>query len=210
MVMGRDKTQAEKKKEQLVRVARKAAATQALQYDPIVGFGMYKEAGHKLSELPTDYVQYLASTPVEDGVDFTHNGVNWTQSAKTELARRKSGGPIPTREMMPTIDEGLEEVKFPKSGLARAKVEAVALSDGAIDGASLYLLKDFITRKDKSVGLSTWLRGYAQEAARYGALKGTDVVSEWVEILLLDYRGNRIAIRVAKSRLTLEKIEPHG
>jgi len=204
------KTQTERKEEQAERLARKernASMIPAELFDPIVTFGKHKEDGLKLSELSIDYVEFLA-TPTDDGTDFVHRGVNWGLAARAELVRRKSGGPIPTRKSIPTVSDE-EEVKFPKSGHARAKVEAVELSDEAVDGASLYLLKDFITRKDKSLGLTGWLKEYAQEAARYGVLKGTDVVSEFVEILLVDYRGNRIAIRVAKSRLTLGKIEPH-
>jgi len=72
----------------------------------------------------------------------------------------------------------------------------------------MYLLKDFITRKDKGELLTGWLQKYAQEAARYGTVKGIDVESEWVETLLIDYRDLRLQIRCAKSKLTLNRISP--
>jgi len=207
MDMSAKKTQAQKKTEQLARVARKEKTARELPFDPIAAFGQYKHDGLKLSELPISYVEFLCR-PTSEGGDFTHNGVNWALAAKAELVRRQSGGPIPTRAEMPVEDDDIP--KPLRGSLARAKTELAELSNEAIDDASMYLLKDFITRRDKSVAFTGWLKAYAQEAARYGVLKGTDVENEWVESILLDYRDHRFEIRVAKSRLTLSRIAPHG
>lgn len=197
-----EKEQKARKKKQTDRLAQKAKAVPTVLFDPVVSFGKYKEEGLKLSELPRDYLDFLTS-PTPDGSDFVHKGINWCEVAKGEIKRRDLGLPISERASLPIEDEN---VVFAKGSLARAKTERIEPSVEAFDGAAKFLLKDFITRSKKEQTFSDWLSNYAQEAVRYGTLKGTDVVNPTVDILLVDYRSYRLEIRVAKARLTLLKV----
>jgi len=197
--MAKELTQEERKRIQKERLAKKAKGTHVTLFDPVVSFGKYKEEGLKLSELPRDYLDFL-TTPTPDGTDFVHKGINWCEVAKGEIQRRDLGLPISERTSLPIEDEN---VVFSKAPLARAKTERIEPSLEAFDGAAQYLLKDFITRPKKEQTFSAWLSNYAQEAVRYGKLRGTDVVNPTVDILLIDYRSFRFEIRVAKARLTL-------
>jgi len=195
-----------RKRLQTERLAKKKQVADMLPFDPIITFGKHKDDGLKLSELEISYVEFLCR-PTQEGEDFTFKGINWTQSAKAELVRRRSGGPIPTRAQIPVDDV---DVPPPlRNAHGRAKTELCSLSEVAIDNASLHLLRDFITRKDKSQPFTAWLRAYAQEAARYGTLDTIEVLPT-TETLVLDYRDLRFEIRVARSRLTLSRIYPHA
>ena len=193
-----------RKRAQLERLAEKGYVEPSEKvFDPIVTFGMHKSEGLKLSELPGDYVQYLCGQ-TDDGEDFVHRGVNWTRAAKAELARRAAGGPLPKGVPLPVEED--DDVKPLKNAHARAKTEMITISLWAVDFAARHLLKDFITRKDKSELFTEWLRKYAQEAARYGKLLWSDIENEWVENLAFSYRGHVFEVRVAKSKLTLGRI----
>jgi len=148
-------------------------------------------------------MEFLTS-PTSDGADFVHKGINWCEVSKGEIRRRDLGLPIAERIPLPVEDE--KEVVFAKGSFARAKTERIEPSVEAFDGAAKYLLKDFITRGNKEQTFSDWLSNYAQEAIRYGKLKGTDVVNPTVDILLVSYRTYRLDIRVAKARLTLLRV----
>jgi len=204
--MDDEKKRRERKRTQEARLARKERIAGQLPFDPIVTFGKHKDEGLKLSELPVSYVEWLTK-PTSEGDDFTHKGINWGMAAKAELHRRRTGGPIPTRAQIPVNDDDMPPPL--KNAHGRAKTELCELSEEAIDNASLYLLRDFITRKDKSVPFTAWLKSYAQEAARYGKLHIIEVQST-TENLILDYLDYRFEIRVARSRLTLSKIYPYA
>jgi len=191
-----------RKKTQKDRLARKAEAAAKIPFDPIITFGKYKEDGLRLSEIPKEYLEFLTS-PTSDGTDFVHKGINWCEVSKGEIRRRDLGLPIAERIPLPVEDE---QVVFAKGSFARAKTERIEPSVEAFDGAAKYLLKDFITRPNKEQTFSDWLSNYAQEAIRYGKLKGTDVVNPTVDILLVSYRTYRLDIRVAKARLTLLRV----
>jgi len=195
-----------RKEQQTKRLARKKKVADMLPFDPIVTFGKHKDDGLKLSELPISYVEFLCR-PTAEGEDFTFKGINWTASAKFELNRRRTGGPIPTRAQIPVTDDDIPPPL--KGSHGRAKTELCELSETAIDSASLHLLRDFITRKDKSKPFTAWLKAYAQEAARYGVLDTVEVLPT-TETLVLDYRDLRFEIRVARARLTLNRIYPHA
>ena len=203
------KEQRRRKKIQQDRLAKKGYMNpEQVPWDPVVGFGKHKPEGLKLSELPQDYVKFL-SRPTDDGGDFVHGGVNWTQATRAELIRRSAGGPIPKKAPLPVEEDEDYKLQFQsKSAHARVKTEMINISLGAVDSAIRYLLKDFITRKDKSELFIDWLRKYAQEAARYGKLLWTDVENEWVENLALSYRGYVFEVRVAKEKLTLGRVAP--
>ena len=174
-------------------------------YDPIIGFGKYKDQGMRLSEIPVDYLAWL-TTPTDSGEPFTFKGENWCELAKSEIHRRKEGLPIPTAKPLPIEPEEVDLSKPVKDPKIRARTERIWLTFDAVDNAAELLLKDFITRPEKSETFCLWLSNYAKEAAQYGDLKGIDAVNPQVDILMYVYRGVVLDIRVAKSKLTLQRV----
>lgn len=176
-------------------------------YDPIITFGKYKVEGLKLSEIPSDYLEWLKK-PTDEGEDFHHRSVNWAQLARFELDRRLKGAPLMTRRVveMPIEEDGAKKPKI-KDSAARIKSDLVTVNIEAMDLAADYLLRDFIVRDDKELTLSNWLIAYVKEVARYGRKRAVDVVSSDIEIVIYHYRQLEYRIRVAPARITLVSIE---
>lgn len=132
-----------------------------MKIDPVLTFG--KNRGTALSQVETAYIRWMAeqNPPVKIGTK------DWTDLAKKEYLRRKLGADLP---------EGLELVELSLSSEATAKVGPFVLNSrdnlvvaiAAVDFASLFLLREFILRSDKTQGMSSWLRSIALEAWNYG------------------------------------------
>lgn len=197
-----DKEQKERKQNQLDRLAKKAEAAEKFAPDPVVEFGQYKGDGLKLSDLPSDYLEFL-TTPTNDGSDFVHRGVNWTHAARGELTRRLRGEAV---QVKPLDEMSVEDVERPpKVSVGRVKTEDAVISIEVMDEAAVLLLREFITRKDKDKLLSEWLKEYIREVARYGIVERFGAHGKF-DMFTLVYRGCRFEIRVSLAEVTLVRI----
>lgn len=145
---------------------------QSSSFDPIITFGKHKAEQKRLSDLDEPYLKFL-TTPTKEGTDFFHRGLNWTVLAKQELSRRKGGPPVPSPGTDPLLPSEMDDGEIPEE----PKRTELELSVGVIDDAAEFLLKEFITRREKSMRFREWLSDLAKEALRHGERENTGVPS---------------------------------
>jgi len=92
---------------------------------------------------------------------------DWENLARIEWARR-----VENRELYQGMDVSAEYAAAEKSTLNRKL--APMLLTGAVEAASLLLLKEFIQRKDKKKGIVKWLAELGLEVFRYGEILRED------------------------------------
>lgn len=130
--------------------------------DPLMNFGRHK--GEPISQVPSDYLAWIVAHPTLEVMGTR----NWKILAKQELERRRLGAAIV--QGMPV--EELDKAERPKPDTfsleEEISVEVRAVLDKAIDQASIHLIKEFITRRDRSLGITKWLSNLAEEAYLYG------------------------------------------
>lgn len=165
--------------------------THVYNKDSLLPWG--KHANSKLVIVPIDYLQHFIgkwdSGPPEDKISWA----NWHKAFSDEVDRRR-GIISPAQLSGLTIEEEAEKEEFldaigemdldegeailpsntktsvtgktnPKSNV-RISLKKITAND-----ASLLLLKEFIMRTDKNLGIVDWTLQQAREALRYGEIK---------------------------------------
>lgn len=129
--------------------------------DPTLNFGKHK--GTRLSEAPETYLQWLA---IQDPKIQMGNR-DWSTLAIGELIRRRTGESLPDGLVVAPNEEG-GRAGFVVKPSRKAHRDNVLVAMDAVNGASLFLLKEFILRKDKTQNIGGWLAELAKEAWAYG------------------------------------------
>lgn len=158
--------------------------------NPQLMFGKHK--GQKLSDIPEDYLRWMAYKKKDQGT-IRYGGIIWETVAEHELQRRLGSRPFVSeatvygaRTILPVETLGDEEsttgilpltatttvltMDLTPSHVAWRKDVYPRLTIEAIDGVlmSLKQVKYFLMRSDKSQTFSIWLLKEAQEALSYG------------------------------------------
>jgi len=164
----------------------KAGNSKAKLVNPTILFGKHK--GISLSELPVDYLAWMASEGRRNSVIWS--GRNWTDLARGELARRSVDGDLSGINFDDLED--LENIK---------NVSKFMVEWDAVNEASKLLLKEFIIRSDKEKGIYTWLRALTEEMFNLGFFTQTKGELPADNIFLeADYIGHKFLCRLGKTR----------
>lgn len=115
-------------------------------------FGKYKDK--KIVDVPDDYFEFMIKRG-EEGNPIIYKSENWSILSGEILADRYSvsapNGIVPSPARLPESDlQILQSEPYPAA--------EITLSPEAIDQASFHLLREFITREDKSLGFYSWLQ----------------------------------------------------
>jgi len=156
-----------------------------LDINPVYNLGRYRNQPMLLSELPEDYLKWVAFAKKDE--PLIRGTRNWETLAKQELERRAAGGEV-TRGLEIEMDEEGNEfdpslreqavanmaqnvkADAPPPRERVSQTDTIYVTGSSIDDAADQLLKEFITRTDKKVRFIAWLEGLAKEAARLGHL----------------------------------------
>lgn len=187
--------------------------------DPPVEFGKYKHEGWKLSDLPLDYLSWLATGHKENG-PIIYRGWNWELLARLELARR-NGGRLSTgvayddahkkipldqlsdQEIFP--GRAVNEVEIPKIPDNPSKSELPDVTKDAMNSVAFFFLKEFITRSNKNQTLSHFTAELGREAVRLAENKQTMTMTGTnVKLHVYNYLGFYFGFMWAPERKKFE------
>lgn len=149
--------------------------------DPIITFGKYKLQKLRLSQLPDDYLKWLAIGRKNEGA-IRHRGYNWDRLAQLEIERRAKGASpgvmydFTKDNLGDILDAESEDTDLPDYDKPEIAVRPerpspsnpLAINIQSMDVVATHLLREFITRRDKTQTLSVFTTHLAKEALRYG------------------------------------------
>lgn len=181
--------------------------TDPQSFNPRVNFGQFKNSDPPthLQDLDEGYLRHIAKPMADTGGSFFFKGLDWGSLARQELRRRNGGPPVSlnTEIEIPTVLDG-EDLTQPPKKLPRQ----FDLSIGAVDDAADFLLREFITRRNKAVRFQDWIKELGQEAMRCGT-KLPISAGQHGEVNHFSYLKKSFVIKTTETEHFLQQIIPH-
>jgi len=134
--------------------------------DPVYLVGQHK--GKKLSQIPTDYLEWMIRNSKQTGKAFFSGGRDWTSLAAAEIERRVTGAHI---DLGMEIDVSEATATPTVEQPTQRHITADDINDvsfEAIDDAAELFLEEFVMRMDKNLSFTKWIVDLAKEAFRVG------------------------------------------
>lgn len=174
----------------------------------IIPFG--KHQGEDFKSLPSDYLTWMARERNNKG-DVIRNGVNWTEEALQELAKRGStprGVPAKPKVEQSSLPWSSDKVDFDSPvpvvdatesptdyAVRMVRSGEFELGVAAIDDAVDFLMKEYLLRVARQDKFSVWLKNYIVEEAGHKTTKMDRVTDQSGKMWAVDFTSKTLKFR---------------